>query len=114
MHKRAAGEVHAMRRLAMATPVGTIETSGGQEDVQSFGWEAAEVLRAAIRHARTVTACELLTARQAIRLADRPRQAGCRRVLGWLDGLIEPILADRPFGADIERITAAPWPPAPW
>ena len=113
VHKRAAGEVHAMRRLAMATPVGTIETSGGQEDVQSFGWEAAEVLRAAIRHARAVTACELLTARQAIRLADRPRPA-CRRVLGWLDGLVEPIMADRPFGADIERIIAAPWPPAPW
>ena len=83
VHKRAAGEVHAMRRLAMATPVGTIETSGGQEDVQSFGWEAAEVLRAAIRHARTVTACELLTARQAIRLADRPRPAAGGCSAGW-------------------------------
>ena len=41
VHKRAAGEVHAMRRLAAATPVGLIETSGGQEDVQSFAWEAA-------------------------------------------------------------------------
>jgi histidine ammonia-lyase len=113
VHKRAAGEVHAMRRLAVATSVGTIETSGGQEDVQSFGWEAAEALRAAIGHARAVTACELLTARQAIRLADRPAPPGCRPVLGWLDGLIEPILADRPFGADIERIVAAPWPQTP-
>ena len=42
VHKRAAGEVHAMRRLATATPVGLIETSGGQEDVQSFAWEAAD------------------------------------------------------------------------
>jgi len=103
----------ALRRLAMATSVGTIETSGGQEDVQSFGWEAAEVLRAAIRHARAVTVCELLTARQAIRLADRPAPPGCRPVLGWLDGLVEPILADRPFGTDIERIAAAPWPETP-
>ena len=28
-----------MRRLATATPVGLIETSGGQEDVQSFAWK---------------------------------------------------------------------------
>jgi histidine ammonia-lyase len=110
VHKRAAGEVHAMRRLAVATPVGLIETSGGQEDVQSFGWEAAEVLRAALHHARIVTACELLTAGQAIALADRTPPPGCRGVLRWLAGLAEPILADRPFGQDIERIAAAPWP----
>ncbi len=112
VHKRAAGEVHAMRRLAVATSVGTIETSGGQEDVQSFAWEAAEVLRAAVQHARVVTACELLTAWQAIRLGDRPAPPGCREVLGWLASLVQPILADRPFGADIERIVAAPWPEA--
>ena len=49
-----------MRRLATATPVGLIETSGGQEDVQSFAWQAADKLLAALRHARAVTACELL------------------------------------------------------
>ncbi len=112
VHKRAAGEVHAMRRLAMATPVGLIETSGGQEDVQSFGWEAAETLRAALHHARVVTACELLAAAHAVALAGRPVPAGCRDLLGWLAGLVEPIDADRPFGADIERIAAAPWPGA--
>jgi histidine ammonia-lyase len=110
VHKRAAGEIHAMRRLAGATPVGLIETSGGQEDVQSFAWEAAEALRGALRHARAVTACELLTACQAMALAGRPAPPGCHGLLGWLAGLIEPILADRPFGEDIERIAAAPWP----
>jgi histidine ammonia-lyase len=113
VHKRAAGEVHAMRRLASATPVGLIETSGGQEDVQSFGWEAAETLRAALHHARVVTACELLTASQAVALAGRPPPPGCRPVLGWLAGVVEPIRADRPFGADIQRIAAAPWPEMP-
>ena len=110
VHKRAAGEVHAMRRLAMATPVGLIETSGGHEDVQSFGWEAAEALRAALRHARVVTACELLAGWQAIALTGLPAPPGCRDVLGWLADVIEPIDADRPFGEDIERIVAAPWP----
>jgi histidine ammonia-lyase len=36
VHKRAVGVVHAMRRLALPATVGTVETSAGQEDVQSF------------------------------------------------------------------------------
>jgi histidine ammonia-lyase len=141
VHKRAAGETHALRRLATATPVGLIETSGGQEDVQSFAWEAAENLRAALRHARAVTACELLTAYQAHALSGRPAPSGCRPVLDRLesvlargdtpsprgqapgshgpeppDGLeapvtssraprpLSPVLSDRPFGEDIERL----------
>ena len=101
-----------MRRLAAATPVGLIETSGGQEDVQSFAWEAAEKLRGALHHAGVVTACELLAGYQAMALAGRPAPPGCREVLGWLAGLVEPIVGDRPFGADIERILRAPWPAA--
>ena len=72
VHKRAAGEIHAMRRLATATPIGLIETSGGQEDVQSFAWEAAGKLARALRHARAVTACELLAGYQAAALSDWP------------------------------------------
>jgi histidine ammonia-lyase len=112
VHKRAAGEVHAMRRLATATPVGLIETSGGQEDVQSFAWEAAEKLAAALRHARAVTACELLAGYQAAALADRPPPAGCRALLDWLAGIIAPIDDDRPFGEDLQHLIEAPWPPA--
>jgi histidine ammonia-lyase len=111
VHKRAAGEVHAMRRLATATPVGLIETSGGQEDVQSFAWEAAGKLRAALRHARAVTACELLAGYQAVALSGRPVPAGSGLLLDWLDAIVAPIEEDRPFGEDIERLIAAPWPP---
>ena len=107
VHKRAAGEVHAMRFLAGATPVGLIETSGGQEDVQSFGWEAAEKLRTALRHARAVTASELLTGYQAAALSGRPPPPGCRPVLDWLAGIIGPIDGDRTFGVDIERLIHA-------
>ncbi len=112
VHKRAAGEVHAMRRLAVATPVGLIETSGGQEDVQSFAWEAAEKLLTALRHARAVTACELLAGYQAAALSGRPPPPGCRALLDWLAGIVGPIDGDRPFGEDIERLIHAPWPPA--
>src|SRR5262249_35767810 len=122
----------ALRRLAISAPVGLIETSGGQEDVQSFAWEAAENLRTALRHARVVTACELLTAYQAHALSDHPPPAGCGLVLDWLATVLTrgddppeppdgqevpmtsswgprpgPVLTDRPFGEDIERIAEA-------
>jgi histidine ammonia-lyase len=112
VHKRAAGEVHAMRRLATATPVGLIETSGGQEDVQSFTWEAAEKLSVALHHARAVTACELLAGYQAAALSGQTPPAGCRALLDWLAEIIGPIDGDRPFGEDIEHLISAPWPPA--
>jgi histidine ammonia-lyase len=112
VHKRAAGEVHAMRRLAVATPVGLIETSGGQEDVQSFAWEAADKLRTALRHAHAVTACELLVAYQAAVLSGDQPPPGCRPTLRWLTGIIEPIRGDRTFGVDIECLLNAGWPPS--
>jgi histidine ammonia-lyase len=104
VHKRAAGEVHALRRLVAPASTGLIETSGGQEDVQSFAWEAAENLRGALRHAGAVTACELLAAYQASSLSGRPAPPGCRPALTWLANAVGPISADRPFGPDIERI----------
>jgi histidine ammonia-lyase len=113
VHKRAAGEVHAMRRLATATPVGLIETSGGQEDVQSFAWEAVDKLAAALRHARAVTACELLAGYQAAALSGisgRPPTDPVRTLLDWLAGIIAPIDDDRPFGEDLQHLIEAPWP----
>ncbi|HEX6525403.1 MAG TPA: aromatic amino acid lyase [Streptosporangiaceae bacterium] len=109
IHKRAAGEVHAMRRLATATSVGLVETSGGQEDVQSFGWEAADKLSGALRQARAVTACELLAGYQAMALSGRRVPEGCRALLDRLTEIIGPIEGDRPFGEDIERLIRADW-----
>jgi histidine ammonia-lyase len=99
--------VHVLRRLALPSTVGLIETSGGQEDVQSFGWEAAESLRRAIRHGHAVASCELLTAYRAVTLSPHPVPPGCRPLLASLTGLVGRIDADRPFGEDIERLTAA-------
>jgi histidine ammonia-lyase len=107
VHKRAAGEIHAMRPLAAATPVGLIETSGGQEDVQSFAWEAAGKLSRALRHARAVTACELLAGYQAAALSGRRPPAGSVALLDWLARIIGPIEDDRPFGEDLERLIEA-------
>jgi histidine ammonia-lyase len=112
VHRGAAGVVLVRGGRAAATPVGLIETSGGQEDVQSFAWEAAEKLAAALRHARAVTACELLAGYQASALSGRPQSAGSRALLDWLAGIVGPIEGDRPFGEDLERLIEAPWAPA--
>lgn len=112
VHKRAAGEVHAMRTLASATPIGLIETSAGQEDVQSFAWEAVGKLSTALRHARVVTACELLAAYQAAMLSGHELAAGCMSLMSWLAEIIPPIDGDRPFGQDIERLVQAGDPPS--
>jgi histidine ammonia-lyase len=109
VHKRAAGELHAMRRLALPTAIGLIETSGGQEDVQSFAWEAAVNLRAALRRCRAVAACEALAAFQALTLAGPPWSPGCQALLGRIGTLVQPIAADRQFGADIELLLNGSW-----
>jgi histidine ammonia-lyase len=109
VHKRAAGEVHAMRRLAMPATTGLIETSAGQEDVQSWAWEAAISLRAALHRARAVAACEVLTAFQAASLAGPPWPPACAEQLARLAGIVKPIDGDRPFGADIELLRDGAW-----
>ena len=109
VHKRAAGDLHAMRRLALPTAIGLIETSGGQEDVQSFAWEAAVNLRAALRRCRAVAACEALAAFQALSLAGPPLPPACRALLGRLGALVEPITTDRQFGDDIEVLLSGSW-----
>ncbi|HXB47306.1 MAG TPA: aromatic amino acid lyase [Streptosporangiaceae bacterium] len=109
VHKRAAGELHAMRRLALPTAIGLIETSGGQEDVQSFAWEAAVNLRAALRRCRAVAACEALAAFQAASLAGLPRPPRCQALFDRLGALVKPIDADRQFGEDIELLLSGSW-----
>jgi histidine ammonia-lyase len=113
VHKRAVGEVHAMRRLALPTAIGLIETSGGQEDVQSFAWEAAVNLRAALRRGRAVAACEALAAFQAHRMGGPPWPPGCQALLDRLGALVEPIGADRQFGADVELLLGGSWTEQP-
>lgn len=109
VHKRAVGEVHAMRRLALPTSVGLTETSGGQEDVQSFAWDAAVNVRAALGHARAVAAAEALTAFRAASLSQRLLPPGAEAVLDRLSRIIRPIDGDRQFGADIQLLLDGSW-----
>ena len=106
VHKRAVGAVHTLRRLALPTAIGSIETSGGQEDVQSFSWEAAGVLGESVRLAREVVGCELLAVHQAFMLSKRPVPGGLVDLFGEVAGVVPPIETDRPFGEDLEQVIA--------
>ncbi|MFC5268353.1 aromatic amino acid lyase [Kribbella qitaiheensis] len=104
VHKRAVATIHYLRRLALPSAIGTLETSNGQEDVQSFSWEAVGVLGEAVRLTREVAACELLAVYQAFALSKRPVPQGLRDFLGSVAHVVPAIEADRPFGADLSRL----------
>jgi histidine ammonia-lyase len=107
VHKRAAGAVHAMRRLALPATVGTMETSAGQEDVQSFSLEAAQACRDALTGLVDVIACEQLAVHQMRLLGARlPADAG-PGLTGLLDELavvLPGTAGDRPWGEDLTAL----------
>jgi len=106
VHKRAVGVVHQMRRQAMSCVIGSMETSFGQEDVQSFGWEAAANAQAAHDAATQVLACELLVAGQACALRGSAPGSGLASALHSFAQTVPPIERDRLFGKDIEALQA--------
>jgi histidine ammonia-lyase len=102
VHKRAVGVAHRLRRFAIPALAGPMETSLGQEDVQSFTFEAAECVREALGGLREVLACELLAVHQARRLGAPVAAA----LLDEAAAVLPAGTADRPFGRDIDRLTA--------
>ncbi|WP_255658564.1 aromatic amino acid lyase [Actinoplanes sp. L3-i22] len=97
VHKRAVAVAHRTRRFAMPALIGAMETSLGQEDVQSFGFEAAECLGEAIDGLRDVLACELLAVHQAQLLSGAPASL-------LPAGTLPDGTADRPFGRDLDTL----------
>ncbi len=104
LHKRAVGAVHELRRLASPASLGSVDTSLGQEDAQSFGFAAAEASRRALRLTREVVAIEMVAARQAWFLRGRGPGPGLAEVAGPLVELVAPVEEDRPLGEDVDRI----------
>ncbi|WP_370940594.1 aromatic amino acid lyase [Amycolatopsis sp. cg13] len=104
LHKRAAGELHAMRRLAAPATLGSIDTSAGQEDVQAFASKAGAELETVIERFFAITACELIAGRQARYLLKTPGAPRLADAYAWLAERIEPVVVDRSLGAEIERL----------
>lgn len=110
VHKRAAAAVHAVSGWA-STPLGPIETSGGQEDVQTFALEAAEKLRLTLGAAREVQACGLLAVHQARLLAPHLLADAPPPLASLLDDLAAVLPAttlDRPWGEDLQQLLDGP------
>ena len=107
LHKRAVGELHALRRLAAPATLGSIDTSAGQEDVQAFAWAAGEELRSAATHLFAITACELVAGSQARYLAVGEGAAGLRGAYEWVRSVVPPLDEDRPLGHEVERLITA-------
>ena len=114
VHKRAAGVAHRLRRFAVPALLGAMETSTGQEDVQSFGFEAAECLAVAVEGLRDVLACELLAVHQAGELGGSLPGTGAAlaAALGQVTAVLPAGAGDRPYGRDIDTVIdllAAGW-----
>uniref|UniRef100_UPI0035E45429 aromatic amino acid lyase n=1 Tax=Amycolatopsis pithecellobii TaxID=664692 RepID=UPI0035E45429 len=107
LHKRAVGELHALRRSATAASLGALDTSSGQEDVQVFTLEAGGQLRQALDRLLVITACELITAHQAHILRGEQGAPALRDSYAWLGAIVPPVGADRSLGPEITALVAA-------
>lgn len=107
VHKRAVGELHAMRRLTTPATLGSLDTSAGQEDVQAFGCAAGEQLRAVLDGLFVITACELIAAGQACSLRSVDPAPALRRLREDVAAAVPLITADRPLGGEIGRLATA-------
>ncbi|MGW4484016.1 aromatic amino acid lyase [Amycolatopsis sp. NPDC004368] len=105
LHKRAVGELHALRRLAVPATLGSLDTSAGQEDVQAFAWAAGAELEDALGHLTAITACELIAGAQARYLRGRGAPA-LEPVYAWVAERVPPLVVDRSLGPEITRLIA--------
>ena len=106
LHKRAVGELHALRRLAAPATLGSMDTSAGQEDVQAYAWAAGEQLRTALGHLTAITACELIGGSQAHYLRALPAAPALAPHYARLAAVVPPVRVDRPLGPDVTRLIA--------
>ena len=106
LHKRVVGLLHEQRRAAAPASLGAVETSLGQEDVQSFGLEAVLAARSAADVLADVTACEVVAVHQA-QLLDPAADRGSERlktVLRKAFAVLPETTADRPTGREVSAL----------
>jgi histidine ammonia-lyase len=104
LHKAVVGLCVENRLLATPSSVNTSDTSAGQEDFQAFALLSADKLRRLLDNVELVLAYELLALRQARSLRAEPVPAPLEPVCEMLAGVVQPLVEDRPLGADVERV----------
>lgn len=107
LHKTVVGLTASTRMLAAPASVNAMDTSTGQEDVQSFGFLVAERLDRALDDLEAAIACELVALRQAAALRASPLHSP--QLLATLEALVAvvpPFDEDRSPSDDIRRVHA--------
>jgi histidine ammonia-lyase len=104
LHKTVAGLTAESRALAAPASVHAIDTSTGQEDVQSHCFLVATRAGALLDALETSLACELVALRQAVHLAGtRPAGVRLERIVALVEEHVPPIDRDRTLSPDILR-----------
>jgi histidine ammonia-lyase len=94
--------------LAHPATLGSVPTNANNQDVVGMGSVGVRQARRLLENARRVVAIELFAAAEATDLAGADGMGGgTRGVHARIRRLVEPLVADRPLGADIERLAAA-------
>ena len=102
LHKTVAGLAAEARTLAAPASVHAIDTSAGQEDVQSHCFLAAARTGALLDALETSLACELVALRQAVHLAGtRPAGEPLGRIASLVADRVPPIDRDRTLSPDV-------------
>ena len=103
----AAALVADARVLATPASVQSIPTEGNQEDVVPMGMTAAWKAQRIYDDAARVVAIELLAAAQGLEFLKPLKPGlGVARVYAAIRRMVEPLVADRPMGTEIERVAA--------
>jgi histidine ammonia-lyase len=106
VHKRAVAAAAEARRLAAPVTVGLYDTSLGQEDAQTFTFEAFAALRRVEALITEVAGCELACVLQAAWLRGEPLPPRIAAALTAAGADLEPVVDDRPLGDDLDRLSA--------
>ena len=94
--------------LAHPATLGSVPTNANNQDVVGMGSVGVRQARRMLDNGRRVVAIELLAAAEAVDVAGTDGLAAATRAVhGRIRALVEPLVADRPLGADVERLAAA-------
>ena len=94
--------------LAHPTTLGSVPTNANNQDVVPMGSVGVRQARRILENARRVVAIELVAAAEAADLVGVDGLApGTRAVHAAVRRLVAPLAADRPLGADVERVADA-------
>jgi histidine ammonia-lyase len=103
LHKAVVGLAVEGRLLAAPASVHALDTSAGQEDVQTFTFLSAERLERSLDALESALAYELVALRQAAFVRKRPLSApALAAIVDRLSEQIEPVDDDRTLSGDVE------------